>query len=365
MTDISAAFSMSQLAKLAQSNNPQKRDQLFLALGSLCAFKPMENPAEGSAFGEIMFLLNKNAAETIRQQTSNLLCSKQWAPRRLILEWANDVIPVASPVLLKSPILTEEDLIEIAQNTGIPHRITIASRSQINEQVTGALIVFNEPDVLIAMTNNQSAQMNMESFASCVRISRRHGKIRLNLANRNDLPRSLIPSLFAYSGEEERKIIAKKFSVDVDNFSSVVRQAVMKKAAPNTSDHSPKTKELDAARLVSKLARAEKLTPATVVKAATEEKIYVFEHALSQLAGVPAEQFRLAISRSPSMALALACQAAQLEKAVFPSLHRSLLNHGYIQEKLCSDVASKSAQAFSSHSPAAAAVALRLLARAA
>jgi len=362
MANLNAAFNMSQLAKLARSDNPQKRDQLFLALGSLCALEPTEQSAEGSAFNEIMFLLNNDAAENIRQQAANMLCEKSWAPRKLILQWANDAIPVANPILLKSPVLTEDDLINVIGNASLFHRLAIADRPHILEGVTNALSSFSEPEVLVAMAGNATAKMTINTFASCVRVSRRHGQLRLFLSNRDDLPRSLIPSLFAYSNTQEREIIATKFGVDVDKFSDVVRQAVLEQTSAE-QELQLDTEELKIAQLVHKLAKAEQLNPASVIKAVALENILLFEHSLAQLSGVPIDQFRLAVKRSPSTAIALACQAAGIERSVFPSLHRNLTELTYLNEALSGDVGAKAAKAFSGHSSAAATVALRLMAQ--
>jgi len=359
--NISGAFNMAQLAKLAQSKNPKKRDQLFLALGSLCAINPAgdKDPANG-VVDEIMILLNTKASEETRQQASNILCDKSAAPRDLIMSWANDIIPIANPVLLKSPVLSEMDLIEIAQNNSLFHRLTIANRPKIGLGVTDVLVGFSEPEVLIAMTTNVTADLSMETFASCVRISRRHPDLRSSLSKREDLPRSLIPSLFAYSDDSERAHISEVFGVDLDNFSSVVRQAVMDKPTTDSTTASD-TEEIQVSRLISKLAKSKSLNSGLVIKAANTEKFLFFEHALSTLAGVPVEIFRSAMHHGPSVALALSCQAASMDRSVFPALHRSLKDNGYITESLTGEIATKSAKAFSNHSPAAAAVALRLM----
>ncbi len=359
---INAAFSMSQLAKLAQSDNPRKREQLYLALGSLCAINPAENAANGQSFGEIMFLLNGQASEEIRQQASNLLCEKDCAPKKLILAWANDIIPIANPVLLKSPVLDDDDLIKVAQNASLFHRLAIADRPEIGPGITDTLVGFSEPEVLIAMTANQTADMSMETFASCVRISRRHASLRMNLTDREDLPRSLLPSLFAYSDPQQREGIAERFGIDVDNFSDVVRQAVLKQNPPNAPSNE-KNQELEIARYVAKLAKSEKLDTDFIVKAAATEKTTLFEHAIAHLADVPVDYFRTAMSRSPSVALALSCQAARIERGLYPTIHHSLTDNGYFNEELSSEIAVKAAKAFGGHSPAAASVALRLMAR--
>lgn len=357
--EFASAASLGQLARLAKSNNPKKRDELMIALGSLCAINPVQDPGAQDVFGEILVLLNDRASEDARMKTSNILCEKPWAPRPLILKWAYDIIPVANPVLLKSPVLTPKDLVAVTNSASMFHRLAIAARPQIGEPVTGALAGLSEPEVLTVMIGNDTADMNVETFATCVRVSRRHPELRQKLSHRPDTPRSLLPSLFAYSSKEERLVMAEHLGVDADNFSQVVKQAVLERG--NDHKGAMLSKELEVSRLVNKLAKSDRLRPSVLVKAASEENTLLFEHAIAHLVGISVIQFREALEKGQIKAFTLACKAAGIDRSIFPTLYRNLHECGFLQYPLSGDNASLAAKTFAEHSVAAAAVALRLM----
>ncbi len=355
-------FKMADLARLAQSSDPGHHDQLFAALGSLSALGPLDDAATEDAVGQIMIILYPKVQQNAHISLSNKLCKAAWAAHPLILIMARDVPPIARPVISSSPVLRDSDLIDISQTMGVEHRELIACRPNISEAITGTLIRQDEPDVLTALVQNSSAKLSMESFATCVRVSRRVESLRAKLSQRDDMPRSLIPSLFAYSDETMRQEIAERFDVDGNHLSSVVKDAIANKetaAKPN-----PDQKMENAARaLVEKLAQSERLSSTIIVKSLNDKKIVLFEHALARLAGVGIEQLRSALKRDPLYALALSCRAARIDRSVFPTIHTAMQSAGLEIASLSGDEGNKAATAFNNHSPAAAAVALRLLSR--
>ncbi len=53
---------------------------------------------------------------------------------------ANDEIEVAGPVLKKSTVLQDLDLVEVIRNRTIEHQLAIAVREHVSERVSGALV---------------------------------------------------------------------------------------------------------------------------------------------------------------------------------------------------------------------------------
>jgi uncharacterized protein (DUF2336 family) len=359
---LTSQFKMSDLARLAQSNDPAHRDQLFLALGSLCALGPLEDTATEAAVGQILLILYPKVHQTSKATLSGKLCKAAWADHMLIMNMAQDVASVAQPVITLSPVLRECDLIELSRGTDLEHRALIAHRPNIGAPVTEALLSHDEPDVMTALVENASATLSMESFATCVRVSRRVKSLRAKLTLRNDMPRSLIPSLFAYSDESMRRMIATRFGINGDHLSSIVKEAIMNKgkAAPSNPDQ-----RLDdnARLLVDKLAKADRLSASFIIKSLNDKKIIMFEHALSRLAGVGVDQLREAFSKDPLYALALCCRAARIDRGVFPAIYSAMQSTNKDIPPLRGEMGNKAANAFNNHSPAAAAVALRLLSR--
>ncbi len=353
---------MSDLARLARSNDPEHRDELLVALGALCALAPLEDAVTDAAVSEIMLVLYPRAAEEVREALAQKLCKTAWAAHPLIITIAKDEPAIAKPVISFSPVLDDADMIDLANQMGTEHRVLIAQRAHISEAVTDVLVRHDEPQVLLSVIENGSASLSMQSFASCVRVSRRVEPLRHKLVMRNDMPRSLVPSLFAYSDETLRRKIAARFKIDESHLSDVVRQAIAdkKRKTPQTPDQ-----KMDEAakRLVDKLARSERLTSSFVIKALNDKKFALFEHAMARLSGVGVGQMRAALRHDPLYALALGCRAARMDRSVFPVIHAAMKAAGREVPSIAGKEGSKAASAFGNHSPAAAAVALRLLGR--
>ena len=359
---LTSQFKMSDLARLAQSNDPAHRDQLLLALGSLCALGPLEDKVTEEAVGQIMLILYPRVHQTAQLTLSGKLCKAAWISHPLIMTIAQGAPKVAEPVITSSPVLRESDLVELSKITDIEHRALIAHRPNIGTTVTEALIRHDEPSVMTALVENASAKLSMESFATCVRVSRRIEPLRAKLTLRKDMPRSLIPSLFAYSDEPMRKMIAARFGIDGNHLSSVVKEAIMNKGKRPPPDPDQKL-ENAAKTLVDKLAKADRLSASFIIKCLNDKKFIMFEHALARLAGVGLDQLRSALERDTLYAVALSCRAARIDRGAFPMIHSAMTSAGKEIAPLSGKEGNKAADAFGNHSPAAAAVALRLLSR--
>ncbi len=359
---LSAEFNMSDLARLARTCDPAQKDKLLLALAGLTAYKPISDPMTGEAVAEIMMVLYGRVHDHAKIELSNRLCKIAWASHPLIMTIAMDSPPIAEPVIHSSPVLSDEDMIKIANTCDMEHRILLSRRPEISELVSGVLTQNDEPPVLISLIENNTAKLDIESFATCVRISRRDKSLRNKLTLRKDLPRSLIPSLFAYSDEPMRRMISARFGVNEDQLAHVVKEAILQKSPRATLSSNGKKEDM-ARKLVDKMAQTERLGGALLVKSLNDKQIVIFDHALARLAGVGVDQWRAAFAHDDLYALALACRAARIDRNVFPTIHGALKNVVDNLTGLKSEAGTKAAKAFTSHSPAAAAVALRLLSR--
>ena len=86
------------------------------------------------------------------------------APYSIIRRFAFDTIRVASPVLQKSPLLSDQDLIEISQEKGEQHMVAISTRDALSILVTDALIHSNIASVLLKLAANDNADLSEEGL---------------------------------------------------------------------------------------------------------------------------------------------------------------------------------------------------------
>ena len=70
---------------------------------------------------------------------------------------SDDDITVAGPVLAKSPRLTDQNLIEIAERKGQSHMSKIAERTQLSLVVTDVLVDRGDREVVTKVAGNTGA----------------------------------------------------------------------------------------------------------------------------------------------------------------------------------------------------------------
>ena len=102
-------------------------------------------------------------------ELSSQLAPVSQAPASVIRHLArHDDISVAGPVLMESPILKSDDLVEIAKMKGEKHLIAIAGRWWLQEVVTDSLLTRRFPSVSRRLVTNPGARISAAGFAMIV-----------------------------------------------------------------------------------------------------------------------------------------------------------------------------------------------------
>lgn len=124
----------------------------------------------------------------VRHALARSLAREETAPRHLVRSLAFDQPKVAAPVLLRSPVLSDYDLVELIGEGDARCQLLIARREHVSAAVAAALIEVADMRICLALINNPGAAIVSSSF---VRIAERFGsvsEIRAAMLARSDLP---------------------------------------------------------------------------------------------------------------------------------------------------------------------------------
>jgi len=80
-------------------------------------------------------------------------------PHDIVLSLARDEAQVARPILRTSPVLDDDDLIEMAREGTRAHRLAIAEREDLSARVAQTLCQSRDPQVIRALLANDSAAL--------------------------------------------------------------------------------------------------------------------------------------------------------------------------------------------------------------
>ncbi len=115
---------------------------------------------------EAIEILARDQVARVRQALSEALKDYADAPAAIIRRLARDAeLIVSEPILSFSPVLTDEDLIEIiAGNPPEGARAAIARRKNLRDKVSDAIVVTNDIAAIAALLANHSAQIREETL---------------------------------------------------------------------------------------------------------------------------------------------------------------------------------------------------------
>jgi Uncharacterized protein conserved in bacteria len=127
---------------------------------------PNEQDRLRRATYEALELLARDQIATVREILADALKDVADAPPEVIRRLARDAeIAVAAPVLQYSPVLSDEDLLEIVASSPIPGALAaISKRSQVESRVADAIAATEDVDAIAVLLANPSAQIREETL---------------------------------------------------------------------------------------------------------------------------------------------------------------------------------------------------------
>ena len=325
--------------KLARSREPGDRERLLTGIIDLCeagqASGEPTHPDIQALLNSIFMTLVVEAERDIRHRLAERLADAEWAPSALINIMALDEIEIARPIIARSPVLEDHDLIRLLVQATLEHQIEIARRPRLPGAVVEAIISRDEPAVLTALASNDTAEISPDAMSRLVGRSREVVALRSPLARHPKLSSDLAEQLYLLVGRALRDALMSRFHLDPAKMQAAVDDAL--RAAhrgDNDTDLGPVEQDEDREEmersLIEKLDSAGQLRPGYLLRVLREGRLQLFVMALARLGKFEPAQIRRAIDSGRPELLALACSAVGIDRSVFPTIleHVRQLNGG-------------------------------------
>lgn len=273
---------------------------------------------ERALMSDILGKLVSQVEADIRKELSNALSSGGIDLPEIASQLANDDVEIARPLLEKSSLLKDPDLIEIIRMRTDEHRMAIAMRDDVSESVSNALVEFGNEDVIEALLNNHDAQLNKRAMEYLVAESRRIDRFQEPLLRRSDLPGDLAFRMYWWVSAALRKTILTNFEVDPIIFEQAVRRAASAAMVGGQEEHSTYVK---AQRLVRRMAENGELSIQFLLNALRQQRVAVFVAGMGEMGGV---NFRTAwriFSDKGGESFAILAKAVGVDRNQFTSIY--------------------------------------------
>lgn len=305
---------------LGRANPRSYEDQRILLMGLADLYEDKAR-AKPVAVTEVFIRLVREAENTIRQLLAERMAQADWAPRELVQMLAHDRIEIARSLILSSPLLDDEDLLELLHEASLEHQVQVAQRPGLGQTPVKYILEQAAPSVVVALANNPTAEVDGCDMERMLNLSREITALKSPLTRHPALSEVLALKLFPWVGQNLRQEIVKRFTLDA----SILTEATVS-AVHQAQGLAIAADQETAERLVQKLHRADQLRPAYLIRAAREGRLPLFAHGLAALGEFPIDQVYRALNASSARPLFLACTAVGVDRAAFGSLLTTVQN---------------------------------------
>lgn len=321
-----------QLVDVARSTRREDRSALAEAIGELClkTGKTLSNREKTLAY-DIISALIQDVETQVRSALSNRLADQTDAPRDLIVTLANDVIEVARPVILRSVVLQDEDLITTILNRAEAHQLAVAEREHLPARVTETLVRTENSSVIAAALGNPGAEFSDRTLTDVLHMAKQDERLQEPLVGRHDLSHDQARKLYEFVGFAMRKALEEKMGPDMSE-SEMDMEAVVDQAVKEALEQDDFLSPLDQPDDGYGGGFGFKPHPRLLVGALEQNDLFRFEELFAELTDLTEQGATRVLYDSGPEAIAIACKACRFERKNFGDLV-ALLQGGGEPEK--------------------------------
>jgi uncharacterized protein (DUF2336 family) len=312
MNAISPAELIAELEAAARDGTPERRARMLRCTAELyLAAATRLSPGHIEVFDDVLLRLMTRMEPRALAELSTALAGANPAPPATVRRLALHENPtVAAPVLLKSPALADEDLIEIAGHGSQQHLIAISSRQSLNEALTEVILKHAGKDASRVLARNPAARFSSPGYAALLATAERDDNVAESLASRPDFPVEMLDGLLARTSETVRARLLKSAPAQVrERVQAALASAPARAAGPKatTSDD-----YMEAKAAVVVLNKGGKLSDSSVNRFAIRREYPNVIAALSLLSGADLEVIAQLMEEESGSGLIIACRGSRL-----------------------------------------------------
>src|SRR5690348_7165388 len=308
-----------QFLQWVRAARPGERAEATSALARAYLHSDLSPDDLAAAEGAMIMLLD-DPSPLVRQAMSEVFASSQKAPPVVVRALAADQFEVAQPLIERSPLLADEDLVDLVAAGKPQSQLVIAGRPLLTVTVAAALADMATPEACLALLENGDADITL---ASVDRIIDRFGHlapIRENLLGRDDLPMAMRQSLLSKLSRTLAGFVAARQWLVPEHAEYAAREACEKATVALAAD----TPYEEIGELVRHLRQSGQLTAGMLLRALMSGNVVLFEEALAELSDLPLDRVGSHVHDRNLTGFRALYRKAELPELAYPAFRAGL-----------------------------------------
>ncbi|MEO0412543.1 MAG: DUF2336 domain-containing protein [Pseudomonadota bacterium] len=238
---------------------------------------------ERALMSDILVKLVHEIEMDVRQELASTIAKADADMPDLLRLLGSDDISIAGPILQQCHALRDVDLIEIVKMRSDEHRMVIAMREDVTEDVADAIVDTSSDDVLEALIRNEDAELSRRAMQYLVAESKRKDQFQEPLLSRDDLPAELAYRMYWWVSAALRKRVLNDFDISEDVVDEAIQTSAKRAAGQQDEVNGAISKAM---QLVRRLDAVGQLTIDFLIRTLRQQRINVFVAGLALRSGV-------------------------------------------------------------------------------
>lgn len=279
------------------------------------------NVQEQEMISGLLIALLAQAEKDMRLALAERLAALDDVPLRLILHLANDEIDIARPVLAKSTVLKDLDLMYIVNSHGAPYWQIIATRGGLGEGVIEALVNTEDKQTVINVASNKGISLSETIIDRLAAMATSEEAIAKPLLMREEVPSRVARKLYEFVGQELRDYVRGHYGVFSGQAAEYVDDLIIEFAEAQREQDSrfmPTTVMMRAAKKYKELGM---LNTKMMMDALRRGQLASFIAMFSVYTGIRAKNIHDTLRTSCPKGMAIACRAFGIQKNDFSLIY--------------------------------------------
>ena len=316
---MATALSSYDVARLMSEPSPDVRMELAEKVAADLSATSLTE-AEFKLAQDIVRILARDVAETVRASLSRALRHSSNLPRDVALKLADDVEYVALPILANSVVFTDEDLIEIVRHGSSLKQQAIASRPNLAAPVSDALITHGEEPAVIVLMANKTAAIAEDAFHRALTRFADSDGVKQAMALREVLPITVAERMVTMVSKALQNHLVKVHALAPATAANILltsREHAIIRLSVGASDD-------ELRHMIMQMHRNGRLTPSLILRALCTGDIAFFEAAMAIKGEVPLENAQILIHEASRRGLAALYRKAAMPEALFVAVRAAI-----------------------------------------
>lgn len=274
---------------------------------------------ERALVADILMALIKQAEVDLRESISERLAGMKDVPGEVVLQLAHDTISVARPVLERSPVLTELDLLYIIRSKTAEYWRAITHRRKLDTVVVDALVKTGDPGTALGLLKNEQVELRPSVLEAFAEYSKYSDMLAEPLLKRRNLPEKVVMELYWHVSNQLREHILKNFDIPKEKLDAALQDALQDftDASAGVQDPTPSKLMVDIAMQYGRLSR---ITDGILVKTLRRGQVRFFIALMSERSGLPYHTIHEIMRQIGGQGMAVLAKATGVSKENFVSL---------------------------------------------